>query len=122
MCVCVCVKLEIKIYIKHPPLPPSNKRKGKSTTAAYTKPHIQTLNSQCGIRSCPPNRNNDFLPCFCINPSSMSGVLSTLYRKIYKMYLCLVGMVVLIIIPNHPANLKSNFMCRFGNPACMFPV
>ena len=55
---CVCVKLEIQIYIKHPPSPSLQQKQREK----YTIP--QTLNSQCGIRSCPPNRNNDFLPWF----------------------------------------------------------
>ena len=57
-------KPEIQIFIKNQPPPHPNKSKGKSTSAVYTIPHIQTKNSQCGIRSCPPNKKDDCLPCF----------------------------------------------------------
>ena len=69
----MCVKLEIQIYrfLNVPPPPPSNKSKGKSTTAVYTILHLQTLNSQCGIRSSPQTKTTTFCLGFCINPSSM---------------------------------------------------
>ena len=58
-------KLQIQIYIKHPP---SNKSKGKSTTAVYTIPHIQTTNS---YDLAPQTERTTVCLAFCRNPSSM---------------------------------------------------
>ena len=68
-------KLEIQIFIQNHPSPPPNKSKGKSTTAVYTISHIQTKNSQRSIQSCPPNRNDDCLPCFLYKSFFYAGGL-----------------------------------------------
>ena len=46
----------------------------------YTILHIQTNNSQCGIRSCPPNRNDDCLPWFLYKSFFYDRSSPTRYR------------------------------------------
>ena len=59
------MSLNLKYKSTHKASPPSpHKSKGKSTMAVYTILHIQNKNPHCGIRSWPPNRNDDCLPSF----------------------------------------------------------
>ena len=65
------MSLNLKYKSTHKASPPTSptKVKGKvqrlcGVYAILHNVHIQNKNSHCGIRSCPPNRNDDCLPCF----------------------------------------------------------
>ena len=68
------------------------------------KPNIQTKNSQCGIRSCPPNRNDGCLPCFLYK--------SFFYETKIHTQLNFFLSIFLLSIVNTVKYTKVSSMCR----------